>query len=134
MSNSINKNSNRFNKILNDNKKIVYYAQSQDRLTLGNLQKVCTLNNCATIKQNCINNAKYNQYVMNQQNLYTLMRRFPERFPIIQSPYGFNTLTYADKRRASNLWYRQFGTSQALPANDNWGGFYVVGSEVPYTN
>jgi hypothetical protein len=134
MSNSINNNSNRFKKILNDNKKIEYYTQSQDRLTLGKLEKICALNNCAKIKQNCVNNAKNEEYVMKQQNLYAEMRRFPERFPLIQSSYGFNSLNYADQRRASNLWYRQFGTSQALPVNDNWGGFYVVGSEVPYTN
>ena len=32
------------------------------------------------------------------------------------------------------MWWRQFGTSQALPVNDNFGGFYLVGSEVGYTN
>jgi hypothetical protein len=61
------------------------------------------------------------------------MRRFPERFPLISSTQNIN-LTPAEQRIYSNMWYRQFGTSQAMPVNDNWGGFYVVGSEVPYTN
>jgi hypothetical protein len=61
------------------------------------------------------------------------MRRFPEKFPIIPAVKGLN-LTIPQQRQYSNNWYRQFGTSQALPVNDVWGGFYVVGSEVPYTN
>ena len=43
-------------------------------------------------------------------------------------------LTPGQQRAYSNLWWRQFGTSQALPANDDWGGFYCPGSDVPYTN
>ncbi|MBT3407225.1 hypothetical protein HN415_00935 [Candidatus Woesearchaeota archaeon] len=68
-----------------------------------------------------------------QQNLYAMMRRFPEKFPIISSVKQIN-LTLAQQRQYSNMWYRQFGTSQALPVNDNFGGFYLVGSDVPYTN
>ena len=61
------------------------------------------------------------------------MRLHPEKFPITPWVQQMN-LSVSDQRRYSNMWYRQFGTSQALPVNDNWGGFYVVGSEVPYTN
>jgi hypothetical protein len=61
------------------------------------------------------------------------MRRKPELFPITTYVQNMN-LTPAEKRQYSNMWYRQFGTSQALPVNDNWGGFYLPGSEVPYTN
>ena len=61
------------------------------------------------------------------------MRLYPHRFPIISKVKNLN-LTYAQKRAYSNMWWRQFGTSQALPVNDNFGGFYLVGSEVPYTN
>ena len=71
--------------------------------------------------------------VLNQQNLYTLMRRFPESFPIIPSVKRLN-LPLHYQRQYSNMWYRQFGTSQAMPVNDNWGGFYCPGSEVPFTN
>ena len=71
--------------------------------------------------------------IINQQNLYTLMRLKPETFPIIPS-VAFLNLPLNYKRQYSNMWYRQFGTSQALPVNDNFGGFYIVGSEVPYTN
>ena len=68
-----------------------------------------------------------------QQNLYTMMRLYPERFPIISSVKNKN-LTLAQQRAYSNLWWKQFGTSQSLPVNNNWGGFYLVGSDVPYTN
>ena len=80
-------------------------------------------------------NSNYNfqKYVLNQQDLYAKMRHHPELFPIISSVKGLR-LTPGQQRAYSNLWYRQFGTSQALPVNDNWGGFYVVGSEVPFTN
>ena len=61
------------------------------------------------------------------------MRRRPEIFPIISSVKNIG-LTQDQQKAYSNLWYRQFGTSQALPVNDNFGGFYLVGSEVPYTN
>ena len=77
-------------------------------------------------------NAKLRK-IVRQQDLYALMRRRPELFPITSYVQQMN-LSLADQRRYSNLWYRQFGTSQALPVNDVWGGFYVVGSEVPYTN
>ena len=61
------------------------------------------------------------------------MRLYPERFPIISSVKNKN-LTLAQQRAYSNLWWKQFGTSQCLPVNNNWGGFYLVGSDVPYTN
>ena len=88
---------------------------------------------CALQKNCSMNQYQFNAYVMRQQNLYTLMRRFPWKFPLI--PWvSKNGLTPAEQRQYSNLWYRQFGTSQAMPANDDWGGFYCPGSEVPYTN
>ena len=68
-----------------------------------------------------------------QQDLYANMRRQPEKYPIISWVKNMN-LTPAEQRQYSNLWYRQFGTSQALPVNDNWGGFFIAGSEVHYTN
>lgn len=68
-----------------------------------------------------------------QQNLYTMMRLYPEKFPIISSVKNKN-LNLAQQRAYSNLWWKQFGTSQSLPVNNNWGGFYLVGSDVPYTN
>ena len=68
-----------------------------------------------------------------QQNLYTMMRLHPEKFPIISSVKNIN-LTLGQQRAYSNRWYRQFGTSQALPVNDNFGGFYCQGSEVPFTS
>lgn len=83
---------------------------------------------------NCMKSSVYRNRLLNyQQNLYATMRRFPEKFPIISWTQQMN-LTPAQQRQYSNNWYRQFGTSQALPVNDNFGGFYVVGSEVPYTN
>ncbi len=107
--------------------------QSQDRINLGQVITVATPIYCFQNRNCCINQGKFQQYVANQQNLYAEMRRFPERFPIIPSTGDIN-YTPQQQRAYSNNWYRQFGTSQALPANDNWGGFYVVGSEVPYTN
>jgi len=68
-----------------------------------------------------------------QQNLYTMMRLHPDKFPIISSVKNMN-LTYAQQRAYSNYWWRQYGTSQALPVNDVWGGFNLVGSDVPYTH
>ena len=107
--------------------------QSYDRATFGETINICSPNTCK-LAINCRNNQyNFNKYVYNQQNLYALMRRRPELFPIIDSVKKIN-LTPAQQRDYSNLWYRQFGTSQAMPVNDNWGGFYVVGSEVPYTN
>lgn len=83
---------------------------------------------------NCMKSSVYRNRLLNQQqNLYAMMRRFPEKFPIISTVKQMN-LTLAQQRQYSNMWYRQFGTSQALPVNDNFGGFYCVGSEVPYTN
>jgi hypothetical protein len=134
MSNSINSNSNRFNKQQTySNKGTNYLFQSQNRLTLGNVEKICLPNKCSSLRTCCRNQYKFQQYVQGQQDLYALMRRFPERFPIITTSKNEN-LTIGQQRQMSNNWYRQFGTSQAMPVNDNWGGFYVVGSEVPYTN
>jgi len=81
----------------------------------------------------CPSQCKFQYYVQNQQNLYALMRRYPNRFPIISSTQNIG-LNEGQQRAYSNLWYRQFGTSQALPVNDNFGGFYLIGSNVPYTN
>ena len=107
--------------------------QSYNRLTFGKDIPICSKVSCAN-KLICRNNQyKFDKYVYNQQDLYALMRHKPQIFPIIDSVKEIN-LTPAQKRAYSNMWYRQFGTSQALPVNDNWGGFYLVGSEVPYTN
>jgi len=110
-----------------------YRFQSYGPIGFGNVETKKGPTSCG-VQQNC-NKADLNfqRYVINQQNLYALMRRFPERFPLI-SWTSMNGLTPGQQRQYSNNWYRQFGTSQALPANDNWGGFYLVGSEVPYTN
>ena len=129
MSNNINNNSKRYNQ----NKCACRKFQSYSRVFFGQDRTICSPISCK-ISQICRNNQyKFDKYVNNQQNLYALMRHKPESFPIIDSVKELN-LTPAEKRAYSNMWYRQFGTSQALPVNDNWGGFYLVGSEVPYTN
>lgn len=119
-------NSNR----CNSRKCTVYNFQSYET---GKVQKYKQPISCVLQKNCSMSQYKFNKYVEGQQNLYALMRRFPERFPLISSTQNIN-LTPAEQRIYSNMWYRQFGTSQAMPVNDNWGGFYVVGSEVPYTN
>jgi hypothetical protein len=110
-----------------------YQFQSYDPLNFGKVVSVKAPISCVLQKNCSINQYKFQQYVMNQQNTYALMRRFPERFPIIPWVQQMG-LTKGQQRAYSNNWYRQFGTSNAMPVNDNWGGFYVVGSEVPYTN
>jgi hypothetical protein len=107
--------------------------QSYNAATMGEDISICTPISCNITKICNNNNYKYQKYVLQQQNLYALMRRRPEIFPIISSVKNIG-LTPAQQKAYSNLWYRQFGTSQALPVNDNFGGFYLVGSEVPYTN
>ena len=108
-------------------------TQSYNAANFGQTINTCTPNTC-NVQLICNNNNyKFSQYVLRQQNLYALMRRFPERFPIISWVKDMN-LTPGQQRAYSNNWYRQFGTSQALPVNSDWGGFYVPGSEVPYTN
>ena len=97
------------------------------------LKKDCAL---SQIWQNVLcQNAKNAQIrrVIKQQDLYTTMRRHPQLFPIISTVKMMN-LPLAYQRKYSNMWYRQFGTSQALPVNDNWGGFFLPGSETPFTN
>ena len=97
------------------------------------LKKDCAL---SQIWQNVLcQNAKNAQIrrVIKQQDLYTTMRRNPQLFPIISTVKMMN-LSLANQRKYSNMWYRQFGTSQALPVNDNWGGFFLPGSETPFTN
>lgn len=107
--------------------------QSYEAFTFGKTITVKAPISC-NIQQICNNNQyKYLQYVQAQQDLYANMRRNPQQYPIISWVKGMN-LTPGQQRQYSNNWYRQFGTSQALPVNDDWGGFYVVGSEVPYTN
>lgn len=107
--------------------------QSYNAATFGKNIKTCNPISC--LVQNICNKNQYQfqKYVLNQQNLYARMRRFPEQFPLIPWVANMN-LTPGQQRAYSNLWYRQFGTSQALPVNDDWGGFYLPGSEVPYTN
>ncbi len=109
------------------------YFQSYDVPYTAVEVRACVLSNLwkRVLCQNA-NNAKLRK-IINQQNLYTLMRRKPELFPIISSVKNLNLpLNY--QRRYSNMWYRQFGTSQALPVNDNFGGFFCPGSETPFTN
>jgi hypothetical protein len=140
MSNYIQQNSNRCkrytcktNKQCQKKMCTTYRHQSYDAPTFGQVVTNKGPTSCG-VQQNC-NKADLNfqQYVINQQNLYALMRRKPELFPIT-SWTKMNGLTPPQQRMYSNMWYRQFGTSQALPVNDDWGGFYLVGSEVPYTN
>ena len=107
--------------------------QSYNVGTFGENIKICTPNTCKLQLKCDKSKCQYNNYVYAQQNLYAKMRLQPHLFPIISSVNGMN-LTPSQQRAYSNLWYRQFGTSQARPVNDAWGGFYVVGSEVPYTN
>ena len=83
---------------------------------------------------NCMKSSVYRNRLLNhQQNLYAMMRRFPEKFPIISSVKNMN-LTLAQQRQYSNMWWRQFGTSQALPVNGNFGGFFLPGSDTPFVN
>ena len=107
--------------------------QSYEPLTFGK-DVILTGPISCNVQQGCINSAnQFQNYVLSQQNLYALMRRRPELFPIITTVKEIN-LTPAEQRQYSNNWYRQFGTSQALPVNDNWGGFYLPGSDTPWTN
>ena len=137
MSNYIKNNSNRCgNKNINSKNRLncsCQISQSYNRLTLGNNVNICSPISC-NVASIC-NKQQYNfqKYVLNQQDLYALMRRYPEKFPLIPWVSEMN-LTPAQQRSYSNLWYRQFGTSQALPANDNWGGFFLPGTETPWTN
>jgi hypothetical protein len=107
--------------------------QSYNAATFGQVIPVKGPISCK-LQQGCnLNQINYQKYVLAQQNLYAVMRRYPERFPIISWVKEMN-LTPGEQRAYSNLWYRQFATSQALPSNDNWGGFYLPGSETSYTN
>ncbi len=131
----IKMNSKTYNKkkCVHTNKCSCMKFQSYDRITFGENIKLCSPISCRvnTICNN--NNYRFQQYVNNQQNIYARMRRFPEQFPIIPWTANMNLNPY-QQRAYSNIYYRALGTSNALPVNDNWGGFYVVGSEVPYTN
>jgi hypothetical protein len=127
------KNSNRCKNIKNNKICTVYNFQSYNTINLGKVIPYKAPISCSVQKNCSINQYKFNQYVANQQDTYALMRRMPEKFPLITSSQ-YLCYTPQQQRFVSNRWYRQFGTSQALPANDNWGGFYVAGSEVPYTN
>jgi hypothetical protein len=108
-------------------------VQSYDPATFGQVVNMCTPISCNVSKLCDSNNRQFGNYVLAQQNLYQRMRLHPEQFPILSSVQNSN-LKLWEQRKYSNLWYRQFGTSQAMPVNDNYGGFYLVGSEVPYTN
>lgn len=133
MGDYIKNNSNRCKKI----KQTVFrsYAefQSYNAINFGQTYKACSPISCNIQKQCGKNQYQFQKYVSNQQNLYALMRRKPEIFPIISWVKEMN-LTPSEQRQYSNLWYRQFGTSQALPANDNWGGFFLPGTETPWTD
>ena len=100
------------------------FAKQIPIYTLNNLtqQLICSKSNVYRLRK-----------LNHQQNLYAMMRRFPEKFPIISSVKNMN-LTLAQQRQYSNMWWRQFGTSQALPVNDNFGGFFLPGSDVPFVN
>ena len=107
--------------------------QSYNRATFG---KDITLKYPITCSIQTIcnkNQYKFLQYVQGQQDLYANMRRQPEKYPIISWVKNMN-LTPAEQRQYSNLWYRQFGTSNSLPVNDVWSGTFIPGSETPYTN
>ena len=118
---------------VNTNKCSCYKFQSYGPIGFGKDIKICSPLYC-NYKTLCNNNQyKFLQYVQNQQDLYANMRRNPQNYPIIPWVKEMN-LKPSEQRQYSNMWYRQFGTSQALPANDDFGGFYLVGSEVPYTN
>lgn len=107
--------------------------QSYNAVNFGSVVNTCTPISCNVQKICNKNNYKFQKYVLDQQNLYALMRRKPELFPIITTVKNIG-LSIPNQRAYSNLWYRQFGTSQSLPVNDNWGGFYLPGSDVPFTN
>jgi len=107
--------------------------QSYNRITFGDNVKICSPNTCA-LSLKCRNSEyEFNKYVLGQQNLYAMMRRHPELFPLTTASQNIG-LTPAQQRVYSNIYYRRLGTSQAMPVNDNWGGFALTGSEVPYTN
>lgn len=107
--------------------------QSYGDITLGDEVQICIPNACA-LSLKCRNDEyRFNRSVLAQQNLYATMRRYPERFPIISAVYGLG-LTPLQQRAYSNIYYKRLGTSQAMPVNDNWGGFALTGSDVPYTN
>ena len=111
----------------------IYNHQSYANINFGNVMKI-PKEGALSQKINCMYSNVYRIRKLNkQQNLYTMMRLHPEKFPIISSVKNLN-LTLAQQRAYSNRWYRQFGTSQALPVNDNFGGFYCPGSEVPFTS
>jgi len=119
------------------NKKIIcscYNFQSYNASNFGKVVKICNPIPCK-LQETCNNNNQsFNLKILAQQNLYALMRRKPEIFPIIPTVKNVN-LTIGQQRQYSNNWYRQFGTSQALGVNSTvWGGTYICGSEVPYTN
>lgn len=125
--------------------KIIYNESCREEACNTKLFQSYNINNFGEVKKASFLNSltkelicsKSNSYrirkLNNQQNLYTMMRLYPHKFPIISKVQNLN-LTYAQKRSYSNMWWRQFGTSQALPVNDNFGGFNLVGSEVRYTS
>ena len=133
MSNYIKNNSKRCTQNKNPLKTSTIRIQSYNLPTFGKTVNYCSPIECNVLRLCDQNQNQFNQYVQNQQNLYQLMRLYPERFPILSSVQNIG-LNEWEKRKYSNLWYRQFGTSQAYPVNDNYGGFYLVGSETPYTN
>ena len=114
--------------IFNDNCKRnncdYFEFQTYNKKILGKKVKIYSLNTlneqliCS--KSNVFRLRKLNQ----QQNLYAMMRRYPEKFPIISSVKKMN-LSLAQQRQYSNMWWRQFGTSQALPVNGVFGGFFT---------
>lgn len=122
-----------FNELAKPQLCAVYPYQSYANTNFGKVIKLPFQSELSR-KLNCMYSNVYRIRKLNkQQNLYTMMRLHPEKFPIISSVKNMN-LTLAQQRAYSNRWYRQFGTSQALPVNDNFGGFYCQGSEVPFTS
>ena len=132
MGDYIKNNSKRCNNI-NKLKCSSHKFQSYGPLTFGENITITSPISC-NIQAICSKNQyKFQQYVLNQQNTYALMRRRPELFGLI--PWvKENGLTPAEQKQYSMLFWRQLGTSNSLPVNDVWSGTFIPGSETPYTN
>lgn len=70
----------------------------------------------------------------NMQILYSLMCRYPNRFPIIPSVQGLN-YTPQQKRQYSNIYWRRLGASGPPSINDYFThATSITGSDIPYLN
>ena len=70
--------------------------QSYNSVNFGKTVQIKSPITCNLNKLNLISQYNYQKYVLSQQNLYALMRRFPEKFPIIPSVTGLK-LTIGDQ-------------------------------------